>query len=155
VFADGLSDDTKLPRDVLNDCIRNRDVSGLFQVADSLDATVYASADLLLQDRLVAEIFSKFNFHESPFNKRDRAKLRFFEAEERCRETNFRLTHRQQDVSTDVNAVIHSAVRLIEQDVLRGRFIPDEMVGYCRFGPGATLCVKGAFTTEYFKLSEK
>lgn len=155
VFADGLSDDTKLPRDVLNECIRTRDVSGLFQITDGLDATVYASADLLLQDRLVAEIFSKFNFSDSPFNKRDRAKLRFFEAEERCRETNLRVVHRQSDVSTDVNAVIHSAIRLIEQDILRGGFNPDEMLGFCRFGPGATLCVKGAFTTEYFKLSEK
>jgi len=154
VFASGLSDDTKLPRDVLNECIRTRDVSGLFQVADSLDATAYTSADLLLQDRLVAEIFSKFDFHGSPFNKRDRAKLRFFEAEERCREANFRVVHGQQGLSTDDNAVIHGAIRLIEQTIL-GRFEVDEILDFARFGPGATLCVKGPFTTEYFKLSER
>lgn len=154
VLASGLSDDTKLPRDVLNECIRTRDVSGLFQVADSLDVTEYTSADLLLQDRLVGEIFSKFDFHDSPFNKRDRAKLRFFEAEERCREANFRVVHGQLSLSTDVNAVIHGAIRLIEQRIL-GRFDLGEMLSFCRFGPGASLCVKGPFTTEYFKLSEK
>lgn len=154
VFAAGLSDDTKLPRDILNECIRTRDVSGLFQVTDSLDVTAYTSADLLLQDRLVAEIFSKFNFAKSPFNKRDRAKLRFFEAEERCREANFRVVHGQQGLSTDQNAVLHSAIRLIEQSILGG-FEVNEMLDFARFGPGASLCVKGPFTTEYFKLCER
>jgi hypothetical protein len=153
VLASSLSDDTKIPRDVLNECIRTRDVSGLFQVADSLDATAYASADLLLQDRLVGELFSKFSFAESPFNKRERAKLRFFEAEERCRETNFRVVHGQTGLSTDVNAVIHSAIRLIER--LLGSYEVSEMLDFARFGPGASLCVKGPFTTEYFKLCEK
>jgi hypothetical protein len=155
VLASGLSDDTKIPRDVLNECIRTRDVSGLFQVADSLDATAYASADLLLQDRLVGELFSKFDFFDSPFNKREKAKLRFFEAEERCREANLRVVHGQKDLSTDQNAVLHSAIRLIEQRILRGKFEVDEILDFARFGPGATLCVKGPFTTEYFKLSEK
>jgi len=154
VLASGLSDDSKLPRDILTECIRTRDVSGLFQVADSLDATVYASADLLLQDRLVVELFSKFNFHDSPFNKRERAKLRFFEAEERCREANFRVVHGQQALSSDVNAVLHGAIRLIEQRIL-GRFEVNAMLDFARFGPGASLCVKGPFTTEYFKLCEK
>ena len=155
VLASGLSDDTKVPRDVLNECIRTRDVSGLFQVADNLDATAYASADLLLQDRLVGELFSKFNFANSPFNKREKAKLRFFEAEERCREANFRVVHGQLALSTDENAVIHSAIRLIEQHILRGGFHVDEVIEHARFGPGASLCVKGPFTTEYFKLCEK
>jgi hypothetical protein len=152
-LVEGLSDDTELPRDALRECIRTRDVSGLFVVADSLDVTVYTSADLLLQDRLVGELFSKFDFPDSPFNKRDKAKLRFFEAEERCREANFRISHKQSSLTSDENAVIHRAIRLIER--ILGSFKVSEMLTYSRFGPGSTLCVKGPFTTEYFKLSEK
>lgn len=147
----GLSDDTKLPRERLNEIIRSRDVSGLFEIASNLDVTEYTSADLLLQDRLVAELFTKFDFDPSPFNKRERAKLRFFEAEERCRETNFRVS-RSLDLSVEVNAVLHSTIRRI--DTILGGFNPSAMLDYARFGPGASLCVGGPFTTEYFKLCE-
>lgn len=148
----GLSDDTKLPREALLAHIRARSISGLFDVASNLDVTVYTSPDLLLQDRLVCELFSKFDFVESPFNKREKAELRFFEAEERCRETNFRVG-RLLDLPNDVNAVIHRAQRYIER--VLGNFDLNKMLGFCRFGPGASLCVSGPYTTEYFKLCEK
>lgn len=151
-LVQGLSDDTKLPRAVLLECIRTRDISGLFAVASNLDVTVYTSADLLLQDRLVVELFSKFNWPNSPFNKRERAKLRFFEAEESCRETNFRVG-RWLALTNENNAVIHGAIRHIQR--ILGKFNANEMLAYSRFGPGATLCVKGPYTTEYFKLSNR
>lgn len=151
-LVSGLSEDSRLPRERLVACIHKRDVSGLFAIADNLDVTVYASADLLLQDRLVCELFAKFDFSDSPFNKREKAKFRFFEAEERCRETNFRVLH-SKDLSNDVNAIIHSAQRHIAR--ILGDFNIDKMLTYCRFGPGSSLCVKGPFTTEYFKLSER
>ncbi len=151
-LVSGLSDDTKLPRDVLHGIIRSQDVSGLFQVASSLDVTEYTSADLLLQDRQTVELFSKFNFPDSPFNKRERALLRFHEAEERCRETNFRVG-RSLELTGSRNAVIHRAIRIIER--ILGGFRLNAMLKACRFGPGASLCVKGPFTTEYFKLSQK
>lgn len=147
-----LSDDTLLPREVLKEAIRLRDISGLYEVASNLDVTAYTSADLLLQDRLVVELFTKFDFADSPFNKRDKAKLRFFEAEERCRETNFNV-QRSLGLDNGVNAVIHRAIRHIER--ILGNFDLNEMLGFCRFGPGSSLCVKGPYTTEYFKLCEK
>lgn len=153
MLVDGLSDDTKLPREVLIECIRTRDVAGLFLVAGNLDPTMYGSADLLLQDRLTAEIFSKFDFANSPFNKRDKAKLRFFEAEEMCRETNLRLSRAPLGLSNEVNAVIHGAIRMIDR--ILGSCDLDAMSRYARFGPGSSLCVKGKFTTEYFKYSER
>jgi hypothetical protein len=148
VLVSGLSADTKLPREVLTECIRTRDISGLFSVASSHDVTAYTSPDLLLQDRLVVELFSKFDFQDSPFNKKERALLRFHEAEERCRETNFRVS-RSIGMSNDINRVLHNAIRII--DKVLGEFVPSEMLEYSRFGPGSTLCVKGAYTTEYFK----
>lgn len=151
-LASGLSEDTKLPRERLNECIRTRDVSGLFSIASDLDVTEYSSADLLLQDRLIAELFSKFDFATSPFNKREKAQLRFFQAEEACRETNFRVS-RSVDLENDVNSVIHTAINIVSRAL--GSFNLDEMLRYCRFGPGSSLCVKGPFTTEYFKLCEK
>lgn len=147
-LVSGLSADTKLPRELLQVHIRAQDISGLFAVASSLDVTAYTSPDLLLQDRLVVELFSKFDFPDSPFNKRERAMLRFHEAEERCREANFRVS-RSLLMSNDVNSVIHTAIREIER--VLGEFKLDEMLGFGRFGPGASLCVKGAYTTEYYK----
>lgn len=148
-FVSNLSDDTVLPRDILLECIRTRNVAGLMAVADSLDVTAYTSADLLLQDRLVVELFSKFDFPNSPFNKREKAKLRFFEAEERCREANFRVG-RALGLDSTLNSVIHDAIRIIER--VLGGFSVTEMLSYSRFGPGSTLCIRGALTTEYFKL---
>lgn len=148
----GLSDDTQLPRERLTECIRTRDISGLFEIANNLDVTEYTSSDLLLQDRLVAELFSKYDFADSPFNKRDKAKLRFFEAEERCRETNFRVS-RSTGLTNEINSVLHTAIRLIDR--ILGSFDLDAMLRSSRFGPGASLCVGGPFTTEYFKLCEK
>lgn len=152
ILVSGLSEDTKLPRERLNEVISTSDVSGLFSIASSLDVTAYTSADLLLQDRLVCELFSKYDFPNSPFNKREKAKLRFFEAEELCRETNSRLRY-LKGLECDVNRVIHSAIRHIDR--ILGSFKVDELVHSCRHGPGSTLCVSGPFTTEYFKLCEK
>lgn len=149
----GLSDDTKLPRERLADVIQHRDVSGLFDISTAFDVTEYTSPDLLIQDRLVVDIFSKYDFCDSPFNKRERAKLRFFEAEEMCREANIRIKRTQGAHDNEINLVIHAAKRRI--DALLGEFNLDEMSEFSRFGPGASLCVSGAFTTEYFKLCEK
>ena len=151
-LASSLSDDSKLPRDILNDAILRQDISGLFKIAESLDVTGYTSADLLLQDRLVVELFSKFDFPDSPFNKREKALLRFSEAEVLCRETNFRVG-RSLELTRTRNSVIHRAIRVIDR--ILGSFNLNEMLGYCRFGPGASLCVGGPFTTEYFKLCQK
>lgn len=152
ILVFGLSDDTRLPRERLQEVISTSDVSGLFSIAQSLDVTAYTSADLLLQDRLVCELFSKYDFPNSPFNKREKAKLRFFEAEERCRETNARLRY-SRGLENDVNRVIHSAIRHIDR--ILGSFKVEELLHSCRHGPGSTLCVSGPFTTEYFKLCEK
>lgn len=147
-FTENLSSDTQLPIDDLKEHIRARDISGLFAVAASFDVTKYTSADLLLQDRLVVDLFSKFDFPDSPFNKREKAKFRFYEAEDNCREANFRVS-RSIGLANRVNAVIHAAIRHIDQ--LLGRFDVDEMLTSARFGPGSSICVKGNFTTEYFK----
>lgn len=147
-LCDGISSDTRLPIDTLRECIRTRDVGGLFRIGASLDVTSYTSADLLLQDRLIVDLFSKFSFPNSPFNKRERAQLRFFEAEQRCAEANFRVG-RALELTTDVNAVIHRAIRHVRE--ILGRFDLDEMSESSRFGPGSTLCVKGDKTTRYFK----
>lgn len=149
----GLSDDTKLPLERLADVIRHRDVSGLFAIASSFDVTAYTSPDLCLQDRLVVDLFSKFDFPNSPFNKREKAKLRFAEAEVLCREANARIKLDQGTADHEINRVIHAATRLIEATL--GSFDLSEMLRFSRFGPGATLCVGGPFTTEYFKLCEK
>lgn len=148
VLASGLSDDTKLPREVFKECIRTRDISGLFQITKSLDVTLYTSADLLLQDRLAVELFKKYNFPNSPFNKREKAKLRFYAAENDCREANHRIL-RGIGLSTEVNGVIHEAIKMI--DSILGAFSVDEMSANARFGPGSTLCVKGDKTSAYFK----
>lgn len=148
-LTENLSGDTLLPIDCLHGCIRTQDVGGLFEITASFDVTKYTSADLLLQDRLVVDLFSKFDFVNSPFNKREKAKFKFFEAEEMCRETNFQVS-RNLDLSNDVNAVIHTAIRHIEK--VLGRFDVNEILTSARFGPGASLCVKGKFTSEYFKL---
>lgn len=150
VLVGDLSEDTQLPKQRFNDCIRSQDVGELLSITKNLDVSTYTSADLLLQDRLVVELFKKFDFADSPFNKREKAKLRFFEAEERCRETNFRVG-RHLNISTKQNAVIHRAIRSIER--ILGEFNLTEMLDYSRFGPGASLCCKGAYTTEYYKLS--
>lgn len=153
LLVDGLSDDTKLPRDILHDVVTRRDISGLFDVASKLDPTEYGSADLLLQDRIVVELFSKFDFPNSPFNKREKAMLRFFEAEELCRETSTRLSQAPLGLSCEVNSVIHRAIRHISN--ILGSFDLDAMLRFSRFGPGSSLCVRGPFTTEYFKLCER
>lgn len=151
-LVSGLSGDTKLPVERLRECIRTRDVSGLFAVTESLDVTGYASSDLLLQDRLVVELFSKYDFVNTPFNKEEKAKFRFYEAEERCREANFRIKH-FIGLENDVNAVIHRAQRIICR--ILGAFDVNEMLTFSRFGPGASIGVGGPFTTEYFKLCER
>lgn len=173
--------DSKLPIDVLRGLVEARDVQGLFRVTESLDPQTYASPAMLLQDRLIVEAFKKYSFENSPFNKREKAKIRFFEAEALCRATNKRLLQEEMmstnmvadsslevqlglDVhssqlnkaimpSDHVNWIIHHATRSIAD--LLGAFRPDEMLGSARFGPGATLCVGGALTTEYFKYREK
>lgn len=152
ILVDGLSQDTKLPLDRLRAAIQQRDVGEYFAIGDNLDFTEYESPDLLLQDRLVVSLFSKFPFKNSPFNKREKAMLRFAEAEVLCSDANFRVG-RGLGLSHPVNAVIHRAIRVVEE--VLGRFSVDEMLTSSRFGPGASLCVKGSFTTEYFKLCEK
>ena len=147
-MVDGLND-TKLPIDVLRECIRTRDVGGLLGVADSLEPQTYASPAQLLRDRLVVEVFKKYSFCNSPFNKREKAQIRFFEAESMCRDTNKRLV--SEPPTGHVNWIIHHAIRAIAD--LLGAFSPDEMLGGSRFGPGSTLCVTGAFTTQYFKFA--
>lgn len=151
-LVDGLSDDSLLPRDTLNDVISTRSISGLFEVAKAFDVTVYTSADLLLQDRLVVDLFSKFEWPDSPFNKREQALLKFAEAEVRCRETNARLRYPCPNDTVE-NSLIHAIRRNIARWL--GDFDPNEMLEFSRFGPGSTLCVSGPFTTEYFKLCEK
>ena len=146
-FANGLSSDTRIPRDAFLGYIRNRDVAGLFSIADSLEVTEYTSPDLLLQDRLACESFTKFNFANSPFNKRETAKIRFFQAESMCREANLRIKH--SPPTGNVNRVIHGTIRRIASCL--GSFRPNEMLDSARFGPGSTLCVTGKATTEYFK----
>lgn len=147
-----ISQDTKLDLNAFHDCIRNQSVGGLFALAENLDVTGYTSPDLLLQDRLVTELFKKFDFVDSPFNKREKAKLRFFEAENSCRETNYRVS-RSIGLTPAVNNVLHIAIREIEN--ILGKFNTEDLPSYGRFGPGSTLCVSGPFTTEYFKLCEK
>lgn len=151
-LATDLSEDTKIDKQVLTDCIRKRDLHALFALSENLDVTGYTSPDLLLQDRLVTELFKKFDFVDSPFNKREKAKLRFFEAEVKCREANHRIS-RSIGLTPDVNNVIHIATRQIEK--ILGKFCTEELPQYGRFGPGSTLCVSGPFTTEYFKLCER
>lgn len=148
-LVSGLSDDTRLPKQRFLECIRTRNVAGVIGIARNLDVTEYTSADLLLQDRLVAELFKKFDFPNSPFNKREKAQLRFHEAEERCRETNLRVG-RCTTMSNKQNAVIHRAIRIING--VLGEFNLSDMLDYSRFGPGASLCCTGPYTTEYFKL---
>jgi len=145
-MVDGLTD-TRLPVDVLNECIRTRDVGKLMTIADSLEPRQYASPAVLLQDRLVAEVFKKYSFSNSPFNKREKALLRFHEAEQMCRETNARLKF--QPPTGAVNWVVDNAIVSIRN--MLGTFHPDEMLRNSRFGPGSTLCVSGKMTTEYFK----
>lgn len=152
-LVEGLSADTALPLEHLKRAISARDVGGLVAIASNLDPTLYGSADLLLQDRIVVDLFSKFDFANSPFNKREKAMLRFAEAETLCVQTNERLQKSPQGLDNDVNAVIHGAIRTI--DATLGRFDLNEMLRFSRFGPGGTLCVNGPFTTQYFKLCEK
>lgn len=152
VLVKNLSSDSKLPVPVLLEAIRLRDVAGFFLVCSNLDVTEYTSPDLLLQDRLVSELFSKFNFLNSPFNRRQKAELKFAEAEVMCRETNARLRH-LHTADNVIQAVLHSTSREISG--ILGSFDLNEMLESSRFGPGSTLCVKGPYTTEYFKLCEK
>lgn len=157
--------DSKLPLDILRGLVETRDVQGMFRIAESLDPQMYACPAMLLQDRLIVEAFKKYSFVNSPFNKREKAKIRFYEAEALCRATNKRLlmaefstfdgasSSKASAPSDHVNWIIHHATRSIAD--LLGAFRPDEMLGTSRFGPGATLCVGGALTTEYFKYREK
>lgn len=152
-LVEGLSADTALPLERLKQAISARDVGGLVAIASNLDPTKYGSADLLLQDRIVVDLFAKFDFVNSPFNKREKAQLRFAEAETMCAETNERLQKSPLGLDNDVNAVLHSAIRTISATL--GRFDVNEMLTFSRFGPGGTLCVTGPFTTQYFKLCER
>lgn len=160
-----VPNDSLLPLDRLKGHVRDRDVGGLLGVAELLDPQMYASPAMLLQDRLIVEAFKKYSFANSPFNKREKALIRFYEAEALCRATNKRLI--AAELSTcegnglsekhaplgHVNWIIHHAIRAIANCL--GAFRPDEMLGHSRFGPGSTLCVGGALTTEFFKYREK
>lgn len=167
-LVDGLGRTTKLPVDVLKECVRTRDVGGLFVVAEALNPQSYDSPAVLLQDRLAVEAFKKYSFVNSPFNKREKALIRFHEAERMCQETNRRVLSRYGtgrsklrlllvgDISQQpdgLDFVVNHAVRLISNCL--GAFRSNEMLDQSRFGPGSTLCVSGALTTEYFKFRER
>lgn len=100
----------------------------------------------LLMARVPREIFSKFPFPASPFNTREKAKIRFWQAEELCQRTNRRL----KAGPTSLEPLIHRA-RAIVADIL-GEFNIAMVLDNARFGPGATLGTDGRKTTAYYKL---
>lgn len=167
-LVDGLGPATRLPVDVLLECVRTRDVGGLFRAAEALNPQSYDSPAVLLQDRLAVESFKKYSFVNSPFNKREKALIRFHEAERLCCETNrrvktrfglawssFQLVRREVFFAEPIGLdyIVNHASRLIANCL--GAFRPNEMLDHSRFGPGSTLCVSGALTTEYFKFRER
>jgi len=157
-MVDGLeANETLLDIPRLKQAISARDVGEMFLLADALMPSKYASPAILLRDRQIVECFKKFSFSNSPFNKREKALLRFWEAEEMCAQTNKRLRRTvflggEQEISNDMTYVLNHARRIIAHCL--GTFSTDEMLVDSRFGPGATLCVTGPYTTEYFKLAE-
>lgn len=157
-MVDGLGSlETQLDIPRLKLAISARDVGELLSMNDALTPSEYVSPAVLLRDRQIVECFKKYSFQNSPFNKREKALIRFWEAEEMCASANRRLARNvflggSEIVSEPVLMVLNHARRAISHCL--GTFSPDEMLGGSRFGPGATLCVTGPFTTEYFKLSE-
>lgn len=157
-MVDGLGQlPTMLDIPRLKQAISARDVGELLGAADALTPSVYVSPSVLLRDRQIAECFKKYSFQNSPFNKREKALIRFWEAEEMCASANRRLALSvflggNEIHSEPVLMVLNHARRAISHCL--GTFSPDEMLGGSRFGPGATLCVTGPFTTEYYKLAE-
>lgn len=147
-LVSGLQE-TLLPLNDLKGAIASENVEDFYSAIESFDPQMYVEPALLLQDRIVVDLFSKLNWVSSPFNKRERAKLRFWEAEEMCKRTNSRLF--SHPGNADVEGVIHHARNIIQSCL--GTFCPTEMLDHSRFGPGATLCVTGNHTTPYFKLS--
>lgn len=148
-----LSEDSRIDRAAVSLAIRNRDLSLLFSTLEkSVDVTEYASPDLLLQDRLFAELFSKYDFPDSPFSKREKAKIRYWTAEHMCKETNDRL-RTLAGADYQIVSLIDRCQRHIRS--ILGRFDLDEMSRLAKFGPGACQGVSGAFTTSYFKYGAK
>lgn len=154
----GSLGETRLDVAALNEAIRTRDAACLARISDNLDPTAYGSPVMLLQDRLVAQLLDKFDFSTSPFDKEEMARIRYFKAEHMCRVTNarfrmFTATGSHAELDDDIRWCLDYARCEIRK--LLGRFDPNEMLESARFGPGATLCVKGNGTTEYFKYSNR
>jgi len=144
-----LPEGSRLSQERLERISRQRDVRELVELEETLPSfTEYDDPAILLADRVVANLFAKLPLPNSPFSKREKAELRFFEAEEMCRQTNARL-RTLDGASSELVYQIDAAQRLIKR--ILGRFDVNELLVSARHGPGGAIGCGGAFTTPYFK----
>lgn len=100
--------------------------------------------------RQICALVEKQEHIELGYDKKGKALVSFFEAEEECRKTNLRLERPCPE--KDVSAVIHYAMRKISE--VLGDIPSLESLEFL-FGPGATTNVKGSIANFQKKLSAR
>ena len=108
----------------------------------------YSDPNLFGDDYLVTKVLSKHVDLPTTFDRKETALASFRAAEERCKETNERLSAiKEGTMPPDVARVVHHAREYIRS--ILGRLTKrklTEVYDACRFGPGATTSLSGVVT---------
>lgn len=100
----------------------------------------YTSANRFAVDYGVVSYLSKYEKLPTSFDVRKVAALSFRASEESCRVTNDRLRRARFGLITDWSGVFHAARRKIAR--VLGSIDIMKIAGLCKWGPGATYCLK-------------
>jgi hypothetical protein len=113
----------------------------------------YNDPDTFFKAHQATKLLSKAKWLPTSFDKRQVAKAKFVESEERCRRTNvtWKQYHRHElKLTPDLEQIFHLARRKI------GKVLGDDLYRWtelCDFGPGADGSTERGMTSAYNKLS--
>jgi hypothetical protein len=137
--------------------IRERCKSGLVPVEYEVDPGTYTCADTFRRDYLLAVMLSKFDDGKSSEKKVSAAMEKFHLAEERCRETNERLSRSATGKSLinglPVSSCLFTAARKISR-LLGDLDLNEAALGF-GFGPGASTRLSRRQSDTWYKFSGK
>nr|QDH90200.1 MAG: RNA-dependent RNA polymerase [Leviviridae sp.] len=118
-----------------------------------LDPLAFNDPDSFYRAHQATKLLSKAKWLPTSFDKKQVAKIKFLESEERCRRTNITwASYRRSELKLqpDFEQILHSARRKI------GKVLGDSLYRWtelCDFGPGADGSTDDGMTSAYNKLS--